>query len=262
MDNKSYINNFKQQIDEGKLSHAYLLNGFSLTNIKEAVNWVSLYYYCINKTATGPCHNCVNCKAIENHDFPGITEIDDADQMIKIDQIREMTDSADYSDLGQKAKFFIINHAELMNENSQNALLKHLESPADDRYFFLLTQNMHLLLPTIISRTEVVYFPSDSSEKKDFEDPVIDKFVRLLVKRNPLAYVVLTTELRPIIKEKGDSFVLYAIRNAYHQVPIDSQIARQLKLFSSNFPQVSYNIDFQRLMEKFCLEVLSEEKFE
>lgn len=246
--------NFKRLIDQNELNHAYLLNGYSFNEIEETMDWVMRYYYC--QADKKPCDSCPNCKAILNHEFAGLTEINGEEQIIKIDQVRSMTSSADYSDIGQKAKFFVIKHAELMNENAQNALLKHLESPENDRYFFLLTRNMYLLLPTIISRCEVVYF---GGKKLNVNDPVITEFVKLLMKRNPMAYVVLTTEMKTLIKENGIDFVVYAIKNAYMEASFSEPTIKDLGFFENNLPQVAYHLDFQRQLEKFCLEVLSED---
>ncbi|BDR58773.1 hypothetical protein [Xylocopilactobacillus apicola] len=261
MTNEFHFQEFKQRIDQGILSHAYILNGLDSTELKETMQAILLYYYCQNpnKQNNGSCRSCPNCLAILNHEFAGVSEINDHQQMIKIDQVRDLTNSADYSDLGQKAKFFVIQHAELMNENAQNALLKHLESPGSDRYFFLLTRNLHLLLPTIKSRTEVVYFGAEKSSFAELTHPTVDEFVRLLRKKNPMAYVLLTTEMKSIIKELGEEFVLYALWNAYRKTDLDAVSAVELSKLNKNLPRLGYQLDFQRLMEKFCIEVLSED---
>lgn len=252
---------FKQQIDQEKLNHAYLFNGFDYPLMETTVRELIQYYYCLSpqKNQQGVCQQCANCRAIKAHEFPGIILINDQNQMIKIDQIRALMEAADYSDLNQKAIFFIINHAELMNENSQNALLKHLESPAANRYFFLLTKNRYLLLPTLVSRCEVIYFKNDARTDSNIEDPKVIEFGRLLINRNPLAYVVLTTDLKPIIKEQGPDYFLLALNNAYRKLKDSSEKARQLAILNHNLPQVGVNIDFARLMELFCLQVLSED---
>lgn len=259
--NQSYLSIFEHLINQKSLSHAYLFNGLDVLFMQDIVHKIIQYFFCTSpqKSKKGSCQQCKNCLSIKDRDFSGIMEINDPKQMIRIDQIRNLTSVADYSDLSQKANFFIINHAELMNENSQNALLKHLESPADNRYFFLLTQNKYLLLPTIVSRCEIVYFQNNLLLNKKLEDPLIMEFVRLLSIKNPLAYIILMTNLKPKIKEQGSEFFLYALLNAYHKIKDTSEKSRQLILLSQNLPQVRLNIDFERLMEMFCLEVLSED---
>ncbi len=66
--------------------------------------------------------------------------------------------------LGNKSWFgnyqvVIIDEAELLNEESGNALLKILEEAGEKRVFFLLTEDDSKLLPTIRSRCQMVFFP-------------------------------------------------------------------------------------------------------
>lgn len=46
-----------------------------------------------------------------------------------------------------------------MHQNAANALLKSIEEPENDTYIFLISQNENLVLPTILSRTQVIKFP-------------------------------------------------------------------------------------------------------
>lgn len=72
-------------------------------------------------------------------------------------------------------RFIIINPADGMNNNTQNALLKMLEEPPEKTHFFLLTTQMGRLLPTIRSRCLAVSM-----------DPVsFDDFRRALEKLEP-----------------------------------------------------------------------------
>lgn len=88
--------------------------------------------------------------------------------------------------LSQKAfnhnsKLVYIPNADLLNPESQNALLKTLEEPGENNYLLLTTTKKQLLLPTIISRchlvrlkssvtpTETALWPISSQPKKDLE---------------------------------------------------------------------------------------------
>lgn len=55
-------------------------------------------------------------------------------------------------------KVFIIDEAELLDRTAQNALLKTLEEPPKQTYFFLITDQYDLLLPTVRSRCQHVRF--------------------------------------------------------------------------------------------------------
>lgn len=71
---------------------------------------------------------------------------------IKINSIREIKKFISTSFAEMPLRFIIIEDAHLMNDQSQNALLKSLEEPPEGIYFFLITNNREKLLPTIQSR--------------------------------------------------------------------------------------------------------------
>lgn len=106
----------------------------------------------------------VSDKQLDTHpDFYFITrQIDEKTEKIKKDisaaQARQIKEK-----LGRKSWFggyqvIIIDEAELLNEESGNALLKNLEEAGGQRVFFLLTSDDSELLPTIRSRCQMFYF--------------------------------------------------------------------------------------------------------
>ena len=88
---------------------------------------------------------------------PDYINIEPTGNSIKISQIRELQ-----SDIiikpHSKYKIYIINHAEKMTVESQNALLKTLEEPPEYAIIILITNNKESLLPTIKSRCEIIKF--------------------------------------------------------------------------------------------------------
>lgn len=93
---------------------------------------------------------------------------------IKISSIREISKftSFDYSDINYRT--ILIEHADLMNEQSQNALLKNLEEPPSGTIFILITSNLDKILTTIKSRCWIVSFQSLPTQI--IEKILIDKF--------------------------------------------------------------------------------------
>ena len=70
-----------------------------------------------------------------------------------------------------KEKVFIIDEAELLDEAGQNALLKTLEEPPAGTTIILVTSREDLLLPTVLSRCQHVYFSYlDSSSMLQWAD--------------------------------------------------------------------------------------------
>lgn len=77
---------------------------------------------------------------------------------VSVAQARELRGKLDRRSWLGGYHIVIINEAELLNEESSNALLKTLEEPAHKTLIFLITNNDAALLPTIRSRSQVIYF--------------------------------------------------------------------------------------------------------
>lgn len=77
---------------------------------------------------------------------------------ILVDAIRDLEKHAHYLPYEAKARFFIIEDADKMNDESSNALLKTLEEPPPTSYIFLITSRPDSLLATIRSRCQTLRF--------------------------------------------------------------------------------------------------------
>jgi len=77
-------------------------------------------------------------------------------QVIYISQIRSLLHAAAFTPFQAKRKVFVIFHADSMNQEAQNALLKVLEEPPEEGHFLLITENEQALRATIRSRCQLV----------------------------------------------------------------------------------------------------------
>jgi len=95
---------------------------------------------------------------------------------IKINSIREIQKHLSLKLNASQRRVIIISNAELMNETSQNALLKNLEEPPENTYFILTTSKINSLRETIRSRCQAFQFsPLSESE---IEEILINSFDR------------------------------------------------------------------------------------
>jgi DNA polymerase-3 subunit delta' len=111
-----------------------------------------------------PCHNCKGCqlfKAGSHGDFHVI----ESEKQIGIDLIRTAMKTLQEKAYLSGNKVLLIKQAETMTESSANALLKTLEEPTANTYLILLTSQLHLLLPTILSRVEKLTLPSPTTSQ-------------------------------------------------------------------------------------------------
>lgn len=104
------------------------------------------------------CGTCRACRNIANGLHPDVQVIEPDGSTVKIEQIRALEADAALVSYEAQWKVFILVSAEKMTEQAANALLKTLEEPAKGTVFILLTSTVSALLPTIVSRCQIVTF--------------------------------------------------------------------------------------------------------
>ena len=140
-----------------KVSHAYIINGEKSSG-KEFIAKVFAMALQCEKGGEEPCQECHSCKQALSNNHPDIIRVaHEKPNTISVDDIRAQVNN----DVGIKPysgprKIYIINEAEKMTPQAQNALLKTLEEPPAYAVILLLTANVNSLLPTILSRCVVL----------------------------------------------------------------------------------------------------------
>ncbi|NQY64077.1 MAG: DNA polymerase III subunit delta' [Alteromonadaceae bacterium] len=149
------------QIQGENLPHALLISGITGAGKLSLANWLVQVLLCRHPDNNElgiliPCQQCKFCKLYRSKSFPDHLLIDNEDKTIGVDDIRQ----ANYflektAQLGQ-AKTIMIAGADKMTIAAANALLKTLEEPSKGSVIILLTPDVDLLLPTIISRCRLI----------------------------------------------------------------------------------------------------------
>ena len=136
-----------------KVSHAYLLDGERNSGKEYIANVFAQTLQC-EKGDTEPCSECHSCKQALSKNHPDIIKIiHEKPNSIGVEDIRDqLNNTVQIKPYSSKNKIYIINDAEKMTVQAQNALLKTLEEPPAYAVIFMLTSNASSLLPTILSR--------------------------------------------------------------------------------------------------------------
>jgi DNA polymerase III subunit delta' len=116
--------------------------------------------------ACGLCDQCIKIAAREHIDVETIV----ADgQFIKIAQMREMAEKANYRPYDGRRRVYILDDAERLNLNAANSILKVLEEPPETTQLVLVTAKPYALLQTIRSRCQMLSFaPLTATELERF----------------------------------------------------------------------------------------------
>ncbi|KTC93317.1 DNA polymerase III subunit delta' C-terminal domain-containing protein [Legionella cincinnatiensis] len=120
----------------------------------------SQFVFC--KKEIKPCGECVDCRMVLCSEHPDLKWIKPEKRggPIKIDSIRELHDYSYLTPQRANHRLIVIESAERMNISAANSLLKILEEPAQHILFLLVAQQLSTVLPTVLSRCQVMHFPS------------------------------------------------------------------------------------------------------
>lgn len=157
---------FKQVIQKSVINHAYLLEGPQTSEHLKIARYLIQSQFCKSTTPEGlPCLTCSLCKRIEQGSHPDVIEIKTDTASIKVDELRELIQGISRTGVEGNRHSVIIHDAEKMTTGAANALLKFLEEPLGNTTIILSTRAIHRILPTIISRSQVITFKAASPEK-------------------------------------------------------------------------------------------------
>lgn len=148
----------KNAFSRGRVAHAYLLEGPKGTGKFDAAMFLTKMYFCQDVTATEPCEECSNCKRIDHYNHPDVFVVEPDGLSIKKEQIAALQKEFAFSGYEGNKKVYIIKGADKMSTSAANSLLKFLEEPNEGTVAILLTEEMHRMLNTILSRCQQLSF--------------------------------------------------------------------------------------------------------
>ncbi|HEX5874637.1 MAG TPA: DNA polymerase III subunit delta' [Pyrinomonadaceae bacterium] len=91
-------------------------------------------------------------------DHPDVGLVVAPKRVLRVEQMRQIEKEANFRPFEGKARVFLIDDADKLNDASANALLKVLEEPPKTSYLILITARPAMLLPTILSRCQMIRF--------------------------------------------------------------------------------------------------------
>ena len=159
--NEKATGSLRRALAGDRLPHAILIAGpESVGKMALAVDLAAA----LNCTGDGrPCGKCAGCTRTRRrlHTDVHVVGIQMADggrsrTLIGIDQVREVQREAALAPFEGECKVVIFDGAELLSEDASNSLLKTLEEPPPGVYLLLLTAKPEALLPTVVSRCQLV----------------------------------------------------------------------------------------------------------
>lgn len=183
-------------------------------------------------------------------------------ESIKIDEVRNLFEGIEEKPIFSKNKIYEIFHAENLNINSQNAILKILEEPPKYAIIMLYAKSIDEILPTIKSRCNKIYIHDknkNSETKREYEDYGISQIYTDAQRMTKVAFYLKYKEkitkdnykqviyiLEEMLQEQLETIVLKKPKTEIHKLFID--INRKIKR----------NCNFEILITKYLLTMWDE----
>ena len=147
-------------IKNKKTSHAYLFKGPAGVGKKMTAHGFAALLNCLNPDETTICTTCPSCKKFKSNNHPDFNIIKPDGVGIKIAQIRALQKNLAFPPFEAKTRIILLPdiHDTLRRPEVANALLKTLEEPPDNTILILTADEAGSILPTILSRCQVVPF--------------------------------------------------------------------------------------------------------
>lgn len=147
------IEHLQRAAASDKVSHAYIFNGPDRSGKMMLAEAFAMTLQC-ESGGSAPCMECHSCRQALSKNQPDIIYLThEKPATISVDEIRkQINNDITIKPYSSPRKVYIIDEAEKMNPQAQNALLKTIEEPPAYAVILLLTTNADAFLPTILSR--------------------------------------------------------------------------------------------------------------
>ena len=160
-------NLLRNAVKTGNHSHAYIFSGEKGSGKMMLAEAFAAMLQCDSPTAEDACGQCHSCKQSLSRNNPDIIYVkrEDGKSSLSVDVVRERiindVDIKPYQ--ANKYKIYIVDEAEKMNPQAQNAILKTIEEPPEYAIIILLTTNHNAFLQTILSRCVLIQMKTVSA---------------------------------------------------------------------------------------------------
>ncbi|MCI1699713.1 DNA polymerase III subunit delta' [Liquorilactobacillus nagelii] len=273
---KFLANYFASLLKQNQLVHAYLLTGPAGSGKRSLALWVAAGLFCLHpETTSSPCGKCAECQRILTGNHPDVIDVVPDGSSVKVEQTRFLKAEFSKSGVEGRRKVIILESAEKLTISAANSLLKFIEEPSGQMTFFLLAQNVNQLLPTIVSRCQLLkmVIPSEtqrsqlfaqagiSASKSDLlagltvdlqvakqldqtgavyqlSDKLIEWYLKILSK-DWLSVVDVQSQIMPIVVEKKDQQLLLELLELLVKDLINWMVNNQVKYFAKYQTQLT-----------------------
>ncbi|MDR1069759.1 MAG: DNA polymerase III subunit delta' [Gracilibacteraceae bacterium] len=147
----------------GRAAHFLILHGGGADARREAFLRLAALLNCENETDPG-CGHCLSCRKIRNNNHPDVYIVEPAGKSVGVEQILDLQAKLFRARYEGKYRAALIDKADKMTAEANNALLHLAEEPPPATELALSLDNGEAVIPTLRSRAQMVFFPDDGAE--------------------------------------------------------------------------------------------------
>ncbi len=148
----------KRTVRQQKMAHAFLFRGPFGVGKKTVAHSFAAYINCQTPQNEEPCGSCPSCVKFRSGNHPDFMRIEPEGTAIKISQVRELKKTLAFPPFEARFRTVLLTEMHTMRREAANSLLKTLEEPPEGTVLILTGDEASDILPTIISRCQVIPF--------------------------------------------------------------------------------------------------------
>ena len=257
------VDRISKAILSGKLSHAYIIEGDSMSKKDEFARDFAKAILCKEAPGTG-CDICSICRRVQGESYEDLYEIMPEGQSVKDKQVQGVQKNLITLPSGEgRRNIAIIHDADTMTVRAQNRFLKTLEEPTEGTVIMLLASNSERLIPTVRSRCITIQLFSQEKEMDEKEYAFGINLIKMIYGRNYFYEIIKTME--PYTKDEKmavkllDSLERY-MRNCMVEGPknsgIDKRMAyRNVKYIEEARKDLRYNVPARYALRNLVVKI-------
>ena len=156
-------------VRHGQISHAYILEASDLSAGMQMARGFAQLLLCDHGTGCGTCRSCRLVEMGSHLDV--IYVLPEKNNVLTVDEIRKkLVDDMEIRPFRSSRKIYVVDQADRMTVEAQNALLKTLEEPPAYGIILLLAENSESFLPTILSRCVLLRLQTEEDPEEKFPE--------------------------------------------------------------------------------------------
>ena len=207
---------FVNSLQKDQLSHAYLISGTNGAPLLDVASFFAKSILCDDPSPLA-CNSCITCLRVDDGNYPDFFVFDGSKSTIKKEAVTTIESAFEKKAFENKGiRVYILHLIENMTIEAINSILKFLEEPGQKVYAFLTTNNENVVLPTILSRCQLLRLKLIDKQiviKDAIENGVDKKDAELL------SYFYNDGDLvKEILDDKESNSAFFAAKSCFEEV--------------------------------------------